>query len=874
MIEEDLKTPVGRAELKKLFNLCESLDTADTYDVYNFAESLTDAVAVVVQYNNDMKGFCRTVTDKTGGARAIDRYARAQASLHGGQCIDFSYKNLVNSISHTSKHSPAVSTGLRQWTYQTCTEFGYYQTTSLKDNPFGHNIPVEFFTKQCADIFGVSAQAVQKAISQTNAYYGARKPHVTNVVLPNGSLDPWHSLGILKDINNSTKAVMIDGGSHCRDIEPNPGFNLFMGRPTDGFGFVRPPVVSKEDKLANEVKEQFYDQKLDHFNERDNRTFKQLYFMDDSNHETDGPVFLMIEGEGAAQSSWVTFSFMAQMAQKYGALAVSLEHRYYGKSIPTPDLSTQNLKYLSSEMALKDTEQFALYLTKKLSLEGSKWVVFGGSYAGALAAWFREKYPNIAVGAIASSAPVGAVVDNMGYMGVVTELLGKESSDIIRKAYIELEELLKTPEGVIKLRKTLDLCDTFDGKNVTNNHYLSYKLMWALVKMAYLVNPKDDIQWVQKGLTDPLGGTPLQRYANTSCFLCHQKCNEINYDDLIRPLRNTSIDNSGNRQWLYQTCTEFGYYQSSDLPNSPFGHNIPVEFYTQRCAQIFGPEFTVQTIQKAVDRTNAYYGGLKPNVTNVVFPNGSLDPWHALSVLKDLNNSTKAVVIEGGGHCDDIEAISGRLLFRGRPVDKHGMVRPPVAPIGHFTQSLAQTYKQKVNHLDPKDNRTFDQLYFTSGTHHKPGGPLFLFFGGEGAASAGWLESSFMADMGRKYGAYLVELEHRYYGVSQPFDELTVENMKYLSSEQALQDTDDFLHFLLKNLKLEGSKVVVFGGSYAGALAAWFREKYPKTAAGAIASSGPVEAVVDFKEYLGVVTNSLGKECSDNIRYDNKHHYQ
>ena len=34
---------------------------------------------------------------------------------------------------------------------------------------------------------------------------------------------------------------------------------------------------------------------------------------------------------------------------------------------------------------------------------------------------------------------------------------------------------------------------------------------------------------------------------------------------------------SVGRQWTYQTCTEFGYYQSSDLQNQPFGHNFPLK---------------------------------------------------------------------------------------------------------------------------------------------------------------------------------------------------------------------------------------------------------------------------------------------------------
>jgi len=33
----------------------------------------------------------------------------------------------------------------------------------------------------------------------------------------------------------------------------------------------------------------------------------------------------------------------------YGATLVSLEHRFYGKSHPFPDLQTSNLEFLSSE---------------------------------------------------------------------------------------------------------------------------------------------------------------------------------------------------------------------------------------------------------------------------------------------------------------------------------------------------------------------------------------------------------------------------------------------------------------------------------------------------------------------------------------------
>lgn len=68
-----------------------------------------------------------------------------------------------------------------------------------------------------------------------------------------------------------------------------------------------------------------------------------------------------------------------------------------------------------------------------------------------------------------------------------------------------------------------------------------------------------------------------------------------------------------------------------------------------------------------------------------------------------------------------------------------------------------------------------------------------------------------------------------------------------------------FVHKILKPKlnRMENSKVIVFGGSYAGNLAAWFRLKYPHVAIGAIASSAPVMAKVNFLEYLEVVGSSL-----------------
>lgn len=115
---------------------------------------------------------------------------------------------------------------------------------------------------------------------------------------------------------------------------------LLFGRPIDKHGFLGlPRTTLKQSEIESIAKEQWFEQKLDHFDPTNLLTWKQRYFINDdmfNRSNTNSPIFLQLGGEGEASAVWLK---EGQIATNYGphyqALQILLEHRYYGQSRPT-----------------------------------------------------------------------------------------------------------------------------------------------------------------------------------------------------------------------------------------------------------------------------------------------------------------------------------------------------------------------------------------------------------------------------------------------------------------------------------------------------------------------------------------------------------
>ena len=96
--------------------------------------------------------------------------------------------------------------------------------------------------------------------------------------------------------------------------------------------------------------------------------------------------------------------------------------------------------------------------------------------------------------------------------------------------------------------------------------------------------------------------------------------------------------------------TQFGYFQTTDSENQPFGDLVPAAYYARLCEDAFGID--PNTIQPNIDETNVLYGGKNipaTGPTNILFVNGNIDPWHSLGVTEDISDSLRAILIDGTG---------------------------------------------------------------------------------------------------------------------------------------------------------------------------------------------------------------------------------
>jgi hypothetical protein len=188
-----------------------------------------------VQYNNEHAGtwnvtdVCNVMTASSGsgsdnGSDAYSKLVKLSTIFMeqaGAKCEDVSYKS---TIEYLSDIAPDPSNAARSWTYQTCNEFGYYQTADSPNQPFSAFKPalgLDFSRKMCFDAF--DGWSSDPNVDLVNLKYGGVHLDATNIVFTSGTIDPWHALGVTNYTSTlpqypSELPVYILGTAHCNDL--------------------------------------------------------------------------------------------------------------------------------------------------------------------------------------------------------------------------------------------------------------------------------------------------------------------------------------------------------------------------------------------------------------------------------------------------------------------------------------------------------------------------------------------------------------------------------------------------------------------------------------------------------------------------------
>ncbi|KAI2643576.1 serine carboxypeptidase S28-domain-containing protein [Xylaria nigripes] len=412
---------------------------------------------------------------------------------------------------------------------------------------------------------------------------------------------------------------------------------------------------------------------IDHFHNdslyepHSNGKFNMRYWFDATYYKPGGPVIVLCSGEssGVDRLPYLQKGIVYQLAKATNGLGVVLEHRYYGTSFPTPDLSTKNLRFLTTDQALADTAYFAQNVKFAglehidLSPDSTPWFAYGGSYAGSFVAFLRKLYPDTYFGAISSSGVPEAIWDYWKYYeaaAVYGPALCIENTrkitDVIDKILIGKKgtsyvSQLKSVFGLSGVTADADFASSINGgitglqslnwdPAVSSNQFNDYcdtvsmsslkfpdteKLRDSVNELIQVAGYGHEVKTLSNYMLNYIGfNAPnvasCQSADQNECFGTN---NATFYaqDDLSQTWRS----------WPYQYCSQWGFLQTgSGVPKNQLpliSRTIDLKYSSTICREAFN-------ITKPADlEAILKYGGAKLSFPRLAWINGERDPWRA-----------------------------------------------------------------------------------------------------------------------------------------------------------------------------------------------------------------------------------------------------
>ena len=462
-----------------------------------------------------------------------------------------------------------------------------------------------------------------------------------------------------------------------------------------------PPILSKRDTDPSLLYPAYnLSVPVDHFQNESmyephsSNTFQLRYWFDASYYQSGGPIIMLASGEdtGVDRLPYLQKGIVHQLIQTTHGIGVILEHRYYGTSMPTSDLSTENLRFLTTEQALADTAYFAQNVVFKgfentqLTASHAPWIAYGGSYAGAFVAFLRTQYPNTFfgrllscsitrnpsidynTGAISSSGVTEAIYDFWNYYSPVAQfgppdciLTTQKLTNVVDNILINMANdgslisELKSAFGLGNLTYNTDFANVLsDGVGGWQSRNWDPAVDDpSFVQYCGNVSSNETLYPVSTSLTASVEDIIVKGGYGNQPYLVNRMLNYIGWIESTQVAPCVGGGESADgcfsthnqtfysqdditqtwRSWPYQYCTQWGFLQTgSGVPQGVLpliSRTIDLTYESIICRDAFGLQSPPNT-----SIINAY-GGYNISYSRLAFIDGQADPWRGATPHAD-----------------------------------------------------------------------------------------------------------------------------------------------------------------------------------------------------------------------------------------------
>ena len=416
----------------------------------------------------------------------------------------------------------------------------------------------------------------------------------------------------------------------------------------------------------------WFEQRVDHFDRTDARTWYQRYYASTQyiGSSTNPIVFFELGWEAPLEPAQVELdTFLWRAAKTHKGLFVSAEHRFFGQSQPlNGTLPDSELGLVTTEQALADFAQLIVALNDRFRFGAPLRVIVSGcSYSGELAAMMRTKYSHLVAAAVAGSPNAKNMVADMNLffphsVRAITYVQNDNGACVkrIAEANQALFNLTSSAAGLKIVSQMFLTCTPLSNpKDVA--HFFA-----LLLNAWYWANIMFDAPATYLGRFTISEACPILTNTTLSALeqyaviygttLGASPCFSTDYTAYVTFMKqSTSID---NRPLLFEVCNELGSFLTTTGSGSPWV-GVSIDYYRRMCKDVFDIDVTDELVQWTF---GAHYGldRLGEDIegpSNVLVVNGMFDGGWPYALQ---NSSTPGVSVINVqcGHCGFAGALS------------------------------------------------------------------------------------------------------------------------------------------------------------------------------------------------------------------------